>query len=262
MVNHGATLGPTDQPGSGDLAVTVLGCSGTYAGPDNACSGYLVRGGGTSVLLDAGPGTLSSLQHHIRPTAVDAVVISHSHPDHWGDVPVMRNALHYVLGHSGVPLFSTAETLGYLEAVFPGGLGEAFRPEVISDGSEIRIGTLRIRCSRTAHPPETLGFRVDLDRRSVAYSADTGPAWSLGELGPGIDLGICEATWLEADGFVVDDLHMTAAQAGRLARGDGVARLLATHVPPTGSWDLAVAEASDAYGAPVDPARIHHTYVV
>lgn len=258
----GATLGPTTAPGQGDLAVTVLGCSGTYAGPGNACSGYLVRGGGTTVLLDAGPGTLSSLQHHVRPTTLDAVVVSHSHPDHWGDVPVMRNALHYVLGHSGVPLYSTAETLGYVESVFPDGIGDAFRAEVITDGSEITVGALHLRCSRTAHPPETLGIRVDMDARSIAYSADTGPAWSLGELGTGIDLGICETTWLDADGFDIDDLHMTAGQAGRLARADGVARLVATHVPPTGSWDLAVAEASDAYGSAVEPARIHHTYVV
>lgn len=262
MVTERGTLGPSDQPRPSDLAVTVLGCSGTYAGPGNACSGYLVRGGGTTVLFDAGPGTLSSLQHHIRPTVLDAVVVSHSHPDHWGDLPVMRNALHYVLGHSGVRLCSTAETLGYLEAVFPDGLGDAFRPEVISDGSELTIGELQIRCSRTAHPPETLALRADFGGRSIAYSADTGPAWSLGELGTGIDLGVCEATWLDADGFDVDDLHTTAGQAGRLARADGVDRLLITHVPPTGSWDLAVAEASDAYGAPVDPARIHRTYVV
>ncbi len=261
MVSH-VTLGPNERPGDDDLAVTVLGCSGTYAAAGNACSGYLVRGGGRTILLDAGPGTLASLQQHVRPTVLDAVFVSHSYPDHWGDIPVMRNALRYVLGHAGVPLYSTAETLGYLESVFPDGLGDAFRQEVITDGSEITIGALRVRSSRTAHPPETLGFRVDFRDRSVAYSADTGPAWSLGELGAGIDLGICEATWLDADGFDIDDLHMTAGQAGRLARADDIGRLVVTHVPPTGSWDLAIAEAADAYRGPVEPARIHHTLVV
>ncbi len=258
-------LGPGEAPDQSDLAVTILGSGGTFAGPDNACSGYLVRGGGTSVLLDCGPGVLASLQEHMAPTELDAIVVSHSHPDHWGDVPILRNALHYVLGHRGLPLYSTAETLGLLGGVFHDGLGDAFEPHTISDGADFRVGELRIRCSRTAHPVETMGIRVDLgegaSERSVAYSADTGPAWSLGRLGEGIDLGICEATWLQSDGFEVDDLHMTAEQAGRLAREDGVGRLLVTHVPPTGSVSLAVAEASEAYGAPVDPARIHHTYV-
>ncbi len=255
-------LGTDVTPDPSSLTVTVLGCSGTYAGPGNACSGYLVRGGGTSVLLDAGPGVLSSLQAHIAPTELDAVVVSHSHPDHWGDVPILRNALRYVLGHSGVPLYSTADALGVVEGVFDDGLGDAFRPEVITDCSEFAVGGLRIRCSRTAHPPETLGLRVDFDGRSVAYSADTGPAWSLAELGARIDLGICEATWLQSQGYEADGLHMTAEQAGRLAKESGVADLLVTHVPPIGSVELAVAEASDAYGAPVDPARIHHTYLV
>ena len=263
-------LGTDVVPDPSRLAVTVLGCGGTFAGAGNACSGYLVRGGGTAVLLDCGPGVLSSLQHHLEPTELDAVVVSHSHPDHWGDVPVMRNALHYVLGHHGVPLFTTADTLAILDGVFHDGLGDAFAPSVIADGADFTVGALRMRTSRTAHPPETMGIRVDLggvelgegaSTRSIAYSADTGPAWSLGRLGDGIDLGICEATWLAADGFDVDDLHMTAEQAGRLARADGVAQLLITHVPPTGSVELAVAEASAAYGAPVDPAQIHHTYL-
>ncbi len=259
------TLDPDEVPDPAELAVTVLGSGGTFAGPDNACSGYLVRGGGTAVLLDCGPGVLSSLQSHMAPTELDAIVVSHSHPDHWGDLPILRNALHYVLGHGGMDLYSTRETLGLLEGVFHDGVGGAFRLHAIADGADFTVGALRIRTSRTAHPPETLGIRVDLgdgaDRRSIAYSADTGPAWSLGRLGDGIDLGICEATWLASDGFDVDDLHMSAEQAGRLARQDGVARLVITHVPPTGSVSLAVAEASEAYGAPVDPARIHHTYL-
>lgn len=257
----GGDLGPDGVPDPSDLAVTVLGCSGTFAGPGNACSGYLVRGGGATVLLDAGPGVLASLQQHLPLTAIDAVVVSHSHPDHWGDVPVLRNALHYVLGHSGVALYTTEETLGILDGVFHDGLGAAFDATVVSDGADFAVGPLRLRCSRTAHPPETLATRVDLGGRSLAYSSDTGPAWSFAQLGTGIDLAICEATWLRSDGFDVDDLHMTAEQAGRLARDAGVGRLLITHVPPTGSVSLAVAEASEAYGAPVDPVRIHHTYV-
>ena len=119
------TLDPDEVPDPAELAVTVLGSGGTFAGPDNACSGYLVRGGGTAVLLDCGPGVLSSLQSHMAPTELDAIVVSHSHPDHWGDLPILRNALHYVLGHGGMDLYSTRETLGLLEGVFHDGVGGA-----------------------------------------------------------------------------------------------------------------------------------------
>jgi ribonuclease BN (tRNA processing enzyme) len=245
------------------LTVTILGCSGTYAAAGNACSGYLVRGGGTTVLMDAGPGTLANLQNHVGLADLDAVVISHSHPDHWLEIPVMRNALRYVLGQSDLPLYSTAETLGLAEDLGHGQLRPTFVPETITDGSEFSIGPLRFRASRTDHPPETLALRVDLGDESLAYTADTGPRWSLAELGPDIDLAISEATFLEADLPVPGDrVHLTAAEAGAGARSSKVRNLLVTHVLPTGSAEEAVVEASDAYGAAVRAAEVNRTYTV
>jgi ribonuclease BN (tRNA processing enzyme) len=66
--------------------VTVLGCDGSYPGPGGAASGYLVQGGATRLWLDAGPGTFAALQRVVDPAAVDAIVLSHEHPDHWTDV--------------------------------------------------------------------------------------------------------------------------------------------------------------------------------
>ncbi len=91
--------------------MTVLGSSGTYAGAHGACSGYLLRTDDTTVMLDAGPGTLANLQQHVPLEGLDAIVLSHCHPDHWLELPVMRNAFRYVLGLSGIDLYLTAETL-------------------------------------------------------------------------------------------------------------------------------------------------------
>jgi ribonuclease BN (tRNA processing enzyme) len=245
------------------LTVTVLGCSGTYAAAGNACSGYLVRGGGVSVLLDAGPGTLANLQRHLALEKLDAVVVTHSHPDHWLEIPVMRNALRYVLDRRDLPFFTTVETMGLAEQLGHGLLVPTFVPHVITDGSEFSVGPLRFRTSRTDHPPETLAMRIDLGDDTLAYTADTGPEWSVGEFGPGIDLAISEATFLEADLTGIGErVHLTAAEAGSAAAAAGVRRLLVTHVLPTGSTDKAVAEASDAYGAPVEPAEVNRTYTV
>lgn len=68
------------------MSLTVLGCCGSYPGPGQACSGYLVRAIGTSVWVDAGTGTLANLQRHVRLQEVDAIVLSHEHPDHWMDL--------------------------------------------------------------------------------------------------------------------------------------------------------------------------------
>lgn len=242
------------------LTVTVLGSSGTYAGPDGACSGYLVRSDGATVMMDAGPGTLANLQRHVEPSTLDAVVLSHSHPDHWLELPVLRNALKYVLGCHGVDLYTTAETLELAEALTHRELTPTFRPHVITDGSEFTVGDQRWRCSRTDHPVETLALRVDAGGRSLAYTADTGPGWSLAELGP-VDLAISEATFLHGSPEQ-NPVHLSAREAGQLARAAGVRRLVITHVLPTGSVADSVAEASDAYGAPVDVATLHRTFDV
>ena len=211
--------------------------------------------------MDAGPGTLANLQEHVALTDLDGVVLSHSHPDHWLEIPVLRNALRYVFDRRDVVLYSTAETLGLAEKVCHHQLGYAFRPELITDGSSFSIGELDFRCSRTDHPPETLAFRVDAGGRSLGYSADTGARWSLAELGPGLDLGISEATYLHAE-QVANPVHLSAREAGESARAAGVGRLVITHILPTGSVSAAEAEATDAYGSPVEVAKLHRTYQV
>lgn len=243
------------------LSVTVLGSSGTYAGAGNACSGFLVRSGSTTVMMDAGPGTFANLQRHVDPRELDAVVISHAHPDHWLDLPQMRNALKYVLGVEGVPLYTTEQTLALAETMATGGIGTTVIPTVIADGSEFTVGDLRFRCSRTDHPVETLGLRVDHAGRTLAYTADTGPQWSLAELGRGIDLGISEATYLH-DAVEDVPVHLSAREAGKLARAANVRRLVITHVLPVCSPEEAAAEAAEAYGAPVDVATVHRTFDV
>ena len=161
------------------LNVTVLGSSGTYAGVDGACTGFLVRSTGATVMMDAGPGTLANLQRHVRADQLDAVVLSHCHPDHWLELPVLRNALKYVLSCHGVQLFCTVETLDMAEHLTGGKLADTFVPHVITDGSEVTIGDQHWRCSLTDHPVETLGLRVErhcANARRVADALAAHPA--------------------------------------------------------------------------------------
>jgi ribonuclease BN (tRNA processing enzyme) len=234
------------------LSVTILGASGTYAGPGGACSGYLVRGGGATVWVDTGPGTLANLQQHVDITALDAVVVSHSHPDHWGELGVLRNALKYGFQFEGMPVFSTSAVRELVDIVCGDSSEPTFRWGIVADGDHVAIGDLVFTFSRTDHPVETLAMRIEAEGKSVLYSADTGPGWSLEALGPDADLAICEATLLVEDEGTAP--HLSGRQAGQSAAAARVRELVVTHFWPTSDPRRHEDEAAEAFGRRVGVA--------
>jgi ribonuclease BN (tRNA processing enzyme) len=241
------------------LTLTVLGCDGSYAGAGGACSGYLVRSGGTALWLEAGPGTLANLQRHLDLDELDAVILSHAHPDHWVDVLPYHNVARYLRPRQGVPVWSPARVRDLAEEV-NGKLGPAFDWQVVTSGDQVGVGDLTLTFSRTDHPGETLAVRVDGGGASLGYSADTGPGWSLSALGSGLDLALCEATLPRADERRVQ--HLSARQAGTSARAAGAAELVLTHLQPGLDAERSRAEGAAAFGAPVHVAAIDATYEI
>lgn len=248
------------------LTLTVLGSSGSWSSADSACSGYLVTDGATRLWVDCGPGTMQALQRHCPLTDVDALVVTHEHPDHCGELPVLRNAFVHGLDRRDVPLYAPRGVFALLETLLgPRGITPAFLPKMVGDGSVARIGGLRLRFSRTDHPVETLAVRIDDEAGgggAIAYSSDTGPGWTLGALGEGVDLALVEATFLAAEVGESEAVHRTAAHTGADARAAGARRLVVTHVPPTGDGEAHRAEAEASFGAPVALATPHQTYEV
>ena len=72
------------------MKLTVVGCSGSFAGPGSMASCYLLEadhGGRTwRILLDLGSGALGTVQRFIDPLEIDAVLFTHLHPDHFFDI--------------------------------------------------------------------------------------------------------------------------------------------------------------------------------
>lgn len=244
----------------GGLAVTVLGCDGSYPGPGGAASGYLVSCEGTTVWLDAGPGTLANLQLHVPIAELDAIVLTHEHPDHWSDLEHFVVACRWFFDRPPVPVHAPAS----LRAAAAERIRQADHGAAVLDWHDtspersITIGPMTLSFSRTDHPVPTHAVRVDAGGRSLGYSADSGPGWGLSALGPGLDLALCEATYLsDREGTVQ---HMSARQAGTTARDAGVDRLVITHLAPGIDRVAAEHEAEGAFGGPVEVAGIGHRY--
>ena len=139
-----------------------------------------------------------------------------------------------------------------------------------SPGQTLRIGALTGRFAATDHGPPTHGLRLDPvvaggapgevpdPARSLAFSADTGPGWSVAELGSGIGTFLCEATYLaDQEGT---NQHLSGRQAGAMAAAAGVRRLVLTHRSPTVSADALAAEADVAFGRPVLQASVGRVF--
>jgi ribonuclease BN (tRNA processing enzyme) len=238
------------------MDLTVLGCSGSYGAPvGGACSGYLVREGDTSIWLDCGNGTFANLQQHIDVETLSAVVITHEHPDHCVDLYGIHVLFHYGLERTGLPVYAPEGLDRRLADLVGGDWGGTFEWHDIGDGDGERIGPMGLRFSRTDHPPPTYATEVSAGGRRLVYTADTGPDWSVAAFGEGADLVLSEATYQqETKGW---PHHLTAAEAGQLAREARARRLMLTHLWPRLDPLVSVEEGSEAFGQPVTLATPH-----
>lgn len=239
--------------------MTVLGCSGSVAGPDSAASGYLLTAPDTQPLvIDFGPGVLGALQRYADPGDV-ALLLSHLHADHCLDVPGLLVWRRYspnppqgrtlVYGPSG-----TAHRLGVASAELPGDVDDVTDTLDVRDlgHGSFTFGALDIRPVRVNHPPEAYGFRITSDTgRVLAYTGDTGMCDAVVELARDADILLSEASWTHAPAERPEGVHLSGTEAGRVAALANVGELLLTHIPPWTSREDVIAEAKAEFSGPV-----------
>ncbi|HEX2258462.1 MAG TPA: MBL fold metallo-hydrolase [Actinomycetota bacterium] len=246
-----------------NFEVIVLGASGTYPRPDGACSGFLLRSGPTQVWVDAGPGTFSNLQKHTPYSELRALILSHLHIDHITDLYAFYYALRYSSeskGPTGFEVYAPGKAEDHLDKLVsttgPDGFGGYFTFQPIKSGDELKMEAFLFRFQETAHPIETMAMRVEAGRRSLVYTADTAPSEAVVELARGVDVLIAEAT-MQSPGTASRPVHMTAEEAGQMARDAGAKRLVLTHIAPTLDPAVSVEQAKIHFEGEVVAAEDH-----
>lgn len=252
------------------MRLTVIGCSGSFPGPDSPASSYLVEapyeGRSYRLLLDLGNGALGALQRHLDPRELDAVALSHLHPDHCLDLCGLHVLLRYhPQGHTRrIPVYGPADTADRLARAYglpvDSGMHEEFE-FVTYSGSTMRLGPFDVDVCPVVHPVECYALRVRHDGRTVVYSGDTGPSPALVEFARGADLLLAEASFVESRSNP-PNVHLTGRQAARHATEAGVGRLLLTHVPAWNSPDEVLADAASAAEVPFELAKAGSSYEV
>ena len=240
------------------MRLTVIGCSGSYPGPESAASCYLVeaehQGRTWRILLDLGNGALGTLQRYADPLAIDAVLLSHLHADHCLDLcgyHVLRR-YHPDGPQPRIPVWGPAGTGERMARAYDlppePGMTEEFDFREL--GEPIRLGPFEITAAQVEHPVTAYALRVVADGRSLVYSGDTAVCDPLVEIARDADLLLAEASFRDADENP-PDIHLTGGEAGRTAAQAGVRNLLLTHVPPWHDPQVALAEATTTYDGPV-----------
>jgi ribonuclease BN (tRNA processing enzyme) len=217
------------------VELTVLGGSGAWPRPGQACSGYLVEHDGYRILIDPGYGVMLEVQRYCRPGDIDAVLISHGHPDHCADLTAVIRAR--VLGpgdHPVLPLVGPVEAIEAVLATDPiqSVIGAA---EVIGadPGETVELGPFTIESAEVRHHVTTFGFRItSSDGAVLAYTADSGVSADRVDLARDAGLLIAEATYPE--GTPAEDARYLsdARQVAQLALDADVDHCLLTHLLP------------------------------
>ncbi len=262
------------------MRMTVVGCSGSFGGPESPASCYLVQaeheGRTWNLLLDLGNGSLGALQRHIGLDEIDAIVLSHLHPDHCIDLCGLFVVQKYHPDRHGrpaprIPVYGPADTAARMsrangvtlsESQDPTGLDPEFDFRQLTTAHAFTVGPFTVWPQRVNHPVEAYGVRVAADGKVLAYTGDTDACPELVPLMRDSDLVLTDSAFQE-ERDDVPDIHLSGRRAAQAAvDAGGVRRLMLTHLPPWNDVEISVAEAKAVWPGEVEVAAQGTTYEV
>lgn len=245
------------------MKLTVLGNYGPYPKAGCACSGFLLASNGTKILIDCGSGVIGKLQQFIDIEELDAVILSHLHSDHAGDMLTLGYAVDIKtkkhLMEGPLKVYAPAEPAEELDRLEQ---REAFNIVKIQEDEELTIGDVKVTFKAMKHGYLNYAICVQKSKKKFVYSGDTMPNEALLEFAKDADLFLCEAGLLERDEKTMRAMHLTAKEAGEIATKAGASRLLLTHFLPDTKIEHYMSEASSVYNGIMEIAGEGKTYFI
>jgi ribonuclease BN (tRNA processing enzyme) len=253
------------------MRLTIVGCSGSLAGPGSPASCYLVQAvqGGRmwNLVLDLGNGALGALQRHLDPGDVDAVVLSHLHADHCLDLCGLYVAQKYsptLKARTRIPVYGPPGTGERMARAYdmtpPDGMHHEFDFRELVDRQAVRIGPFIVTPHLVRHPAEAYGIRVEGDGEVLAYTGDTDTCDGLNLLFHGATIALADSAFIDGR----DDargIHLSGSRAAQAAvDAGGVRRLMLTHMPPWNDPAVCRAQAQAVWPGAVELAEPDAVY--
>jgi ribonuclease BN (tRNA processing enzyme) len=185
------------------MTLTFIGSGDAFGSGGRLQTCFALTGDGRTLLIDCGATSLVGLRRAgVDPSAVDAVLLSHLHGDHFGGVPFLildaqftrRTRPLVVAGPPGV----RARVEAAMEVFFPGSSTVTRRFETVfvelAAAASVAVGPALVTAFPVDHPSGATPFalRVEWGGKVVAYSGDTAWTETLVDAARGADVFICE----------------------------------------------------------------------
>ena len=249
------------------LELVILGAGPAYSDlPGSLGSGYLVRTRAAAIALDLGQGCFPGLASRHDPAALDAVFVSHLHPDHYIDLIPLRHFLRRPGAEAPAPLVlhAAAGLAERLDATFdlPGFSAAAFDHRDLVPGS-VESPAFHMEVAAVRHSGDSFAFRVARSQGGpgTVYSGDVADIEDIRPLLVDGDLLLVEATL--GPGPVPEGIpHLDGVMVGRLAEETSAGQVVVTHVRMGMDLDATLAAVRRSYGGPLSLATPSARYLV
>lgn len=217
--------------------LTLLGTGAAFTDPHRTTTMLAFSDAGSSIVIDCGGDVIQRMQMaDIDVRTLDALILTHEHPDHVGGFPLFMEKVWLAGRQAPVAIYGIAAALSQARRSF-----ETFDTSRWKDMPTIEWHEIALRndarviendvWSVTAtpgfHSVPCVGTRI-VHKASggvCAYSCDTRPTDSIAGMSQRADLLIHEAT---GEGYG----HSSALQAAHIAVQAEAKRLVLVHLPP------------------------------
>lgn len=233
------------------MKLKVLGTQSPYNTLGHNCPGFFIKDEKSKIMIDCGSGSHGLLNF---PNDLNdlSIIISHLHRDHYNDIYNMQYSSFVFHNQKRIErpidiyLPSTPENI-YEDII--GETNSFANYSVINEDTKLKIGNMNISFCKTDHPVETYAIKVSNGDKTIVYTADTSFSAKerIAEFAKGADLLICESSLLTSYGFPEINSHLTAKQAGIIAKEAEVHGLMLTHFWPEENPEKFVEEAKEVF---------------
>ena len=217
--------------------------------------GYYLEAGDTGILVDCGSGTLLQLERAGRSYRdIDAVFITHTHPDHFADLMPLIHALRATPGFKRTKtlfIVGPALFIEYYDRAVATVLGRPreFSIQVTGISGRMDFGPFSVRTTKTVHSEDSIAYRFEHGGRAMVFTGDADYDEGIVDLSRGADLLIADCSFPDANKARG---HLSARECGLVAREAGVKRLLLSHIYPADTPDIdRVRESREEFGGEV-----------